>query len=169
MCFGLKSDVDSIQLTSRAARFRVASRSAKLSAGMTRTRAAEDHCGWTRDSFAMGWDDKYFRTSTAYCTTSAFKLVGGMDSLRRLLRSAGPQDAIRVCYHVTAKRTTFSSVLGSVNLHRVLLLMKDLCHTANSCKPGLVVGATRSACNGLYTATRFHTAEENCRTHLGML
>ena len=65
---GLKIDVDGIQLTSKAARFRVASRSAQLSTGMARIRAAKDHCGRTLDSFARSWDDRSFRTSTAYCT-----------------------------------------------------------------------------------------------------
>ena len=52
-------------------------------------------------------------------------------------------------------------VLGSVNQHRVHLLMKGLCRAANSCKPGLIVGALRVACNRLCAAARFHTAEEN--------
>ena len=56
---------------------------------------------------------------------------------------------------------------GFVNQHRVLSLMKALCRTANSCKAGLVVGALRIACNGLCTAARFHTAEENPGSLLG--
>ena len=51
--------------------------------------------------------------------------------------------------------------LGFVNQHRVHLLMKGLCRAANSCKPGLIVFALRVACNGLCTAARFHTVEEN--------
>ena len=49
--------------------------------------------------------------------------------------------------------------------HRVPFFMKGLCRTANSCKPGLVVGALRIACDGLCTAAMFHTAEDNpgCR------
>ena len=39
--------------------------------------------------------------------------------------------------------------------------MEGLCRTANSCKAALVVGALRITCNGLCTAARFHTAEEN--------
>ena len=52
-------------------------------------------------------------------------------------------------------------VQGFVSQHRVRLLMKGLCRTTSSCKAGLVVGALRIACNGLCTAARFHTAEEN--------
>ena len=72
---GRKIDVDDSQLTSKAARFRVAFRSPQLSSGMERIRAAKDHCDRTLDSFAVSWDDKYFRSSTAYVTTSAFQLV----------------------------------------------------------------------------------------------
>ena len=79
---GLKIDVDDSQLTSKAARFRVAFRSAQLSSGMERIRAAKDHCDRTLDSFAASWDEKYFRPSTAYFTTSAFQLLNGTDSLR---------------------------------------------------------------------------------------
>ena len=39
--------------------------------------------------------------------------------------------------------------------------MKGLCRTANSCKPDLIAGAVRGACNGLCTAAKFHTVEEN--------
>ena len=60
-------------------------------------------------------------------------------------------------------------VLGFVNQHRVHSLMKGLCRTAKSCKPGLVVGALRIACNGLCTAARFHTAEDNPGCRLGCL
>ena len=77
-----KIDVDGIQLTSNTARFGVASRSAQLSSGMTRIRAAKDHCDRTLDSFSASLDERYFRTSTAYFTTTAFQLVKGMDSLR---------------------------------------------------------------------------------------
>ena len=55
--------------------------------------------------------------------------------------------------------------LGFVNQHRVQhrvqSLMTGLCRTANSCKAGLIMGALRIACNGLCTAARFHSAEEN--------
>ena len=49
--------VDDSQLTSKAARFRF---------------AAKDHCDRTLDSFAASWDERYFRSSTAYFTTSGF-------------------------------------------------------------------------------------------------
>ena len=116
----------------------------------------------------MSWDDKYFRTSTAYCTTSAFQLVGGMNSdlpvhkiqsAAAMLRQSG--NILDVAKAICSRS---NRVLGSVNLHRVHLLMKGLCRTDNSCKPGLVVGAPR---NGLCTATRFHTAEENSGCILG--
>ena len=39
-------------------------------------------------------------------------------------------------------------VIGFVNQHRVLSLMEGPCRTANSCKAGKVVGASRIACDG---------------------
>ena len=62
---------------------------------------------------------------------------------------------------VSAVCSRSNRALGFVNQHRVHSLMKALCRTANSCKAGLIVGALRVACNGLCTAARFHTAEEN--------
>ena len=57
--------------------------------------------------------------------------------------------------------------LGFVKQHRVHLLMNGLCRVANSCKAALIVGASRIACNGLCTAARFHTVEENPECLLG--
>ena len=56
-------------------------------------------------------------------------------------------------------------VLGFVSQHRVHLLVKGPCRTANSCKPGLVV----IACNVLCTAARFHAAEDRPGCRLGCL
>ena len=56
---GLNIDVDCIQVTSKAARFRVASRSDVLSAGMAHIRAAKGHGGRTLDSSTRSWDDLY--------------------------------------------------------------------------------------------------------------
>ena len=81
---GLKIDVDGVQLTSKAARFRVASQSAVLSTGMNRLCAGNDHCCRTLDYFARSWDDMYLVSSTAHFTTSAFQLVTRMDGLRSL-------------------------------------------------------------------------------------
>ena len=46
--------------------------------------------------------------------------------------------------------------------------MKGLCRAANSCKADLIVGALRVACNGLCTAVRFHSADENTGLPLGL-
>ena len=50
-------------------------------------------------------------------------------------------------------------VLGFVSGHRIKSLMQAFCRTANSCRPGLIVGALRIACTGLCTAARFHDDE----------
>ena len=72
------------------------------------------------------------------------------------------------------QQTQANNVLGIAQAvcsrsNRVLchLLMKGLCRAANSCKLGLIVGALRVACNGLCTAVRFHTVEENRACVLG--
>ena len=56
----IKVDVDGIPLASNAACFWYASRTAKLSSGMARIRAAKDHCGRTLDSFSASCDERYF-------------------------------------------------------------------------------------------------------------
>ena len=158
----LKIAVDGIQLTSKAARFRVASQSTDLSTGMDRIRAAKDNVGRTLDSFARSWDDKYFHSSIAHFTTFASQLVSRMDSLRTLrdlpfhklqsgsatkIRQRGKilDIATAICIHANC-------VLGFLNQHRVHSLMKGLCRTTNSCKAGLVVGVLRIACSGLCIA-----------------
>ena len=60
-------------------------------------------------------------------------------------------------------------VLGFVNQHRVHLLMKGLCRTAKSCKPGLVVGALRIACNGLFDFLRHYNCCPILFYHLNSL
>ena len=81
---GLKIDTDGIQLTSKAARFRVTSQSASLFSGMERVRAAEDHDEITVESTTGSWVEKYLRSATADHTTAAFQLVDNVDSLRSL-------------------------------------------------------------------------------------
>ena len=51
-----------------------------------------------------------------------------------------------------------------VSLHT----MEGLCRTTNLCKAGLIAGALRIACNGLCTADRCHTAEDNPGCLLGL-
>ena len=45
--------------------------------------------------------------------------------------------------------------------------MNCICRTANTSKAGLIVGALRIAYNGLCTAARFHSADENPGCFLG--
>ena len=65
-------------------------------------------------------------------------------------------NTFRVVSHSCTNRA-----LGSVSQHRFHPLMKGLGRAANSCEAGLIVGAVRGACNGLRTAARFHSADEN--------
>ena len=85
---------------------------------------------------------------------------GGKSGAAAMLRQSG-----NILYIARDICSRSNRVLGFGSQHRVHLLMKGPCRTANSCKPGLVVGALRIACNGLCTAARFHTAEDNpgCR------
>ena len=69
--------------------------------------------------------------------------------------------------HRPSQLRTFQHVLSFVHQYRVHLLMKDHCRAANSCKVSLIVGAPRVACNGLCTAAKFHSADENPGCLLG--
>ena len=175
---GLKIDVDDIQLMSNAARFRVASRSDVLSAGMARTGAAKDHDGRTLDSCARSWDDMYLHSSTTHFTAASSQLVKRMDSLQSLRDLPFHKMQSGNCSHDTPKWQPLDSAsaicsrskcaLGFAHQHRVHLLVKGLCRRANSCKACLTVGALRVACNGLCTAARFRSADENPGCPLGM-
>ena len=59
------------QITSKAARSRVASQFASLTTRMERVRAAKDHVGRTLESVTRSWDEKYLHSSTAFDTTAA--------------------------------------------------------------------------------------------------
>ena len=142
---------------------------------MARIRGAKDYCGTTLDPFTLSWEDRYFNTSVAYSSTTAFQLVTRMDGLHSLRELplhktlSGAAAMLRQSGNILDKAKTICSrsnrVPGFVYQHRVHLLMQSLCRTSNWCKPGLVVGALRIACNGLCTVARFHSAEENpmCR------
>ena len=69
----------------------------------------------------------------------------------------------------TALCSRYNSSIGCVNQHRVLSLMESLCRGASTCKVGNVVSALQIACNGLCTAARFHSAEENTGCLSGVL
>ena len=144
-----KIDVDVIQLASKAARFTAASRSAVSSTGMDRIRAAKDHCGRALDSFARSGTTSTFTLRLPTSPPVRFSW------LAEWTVSEGPFAAAQNC------------VLGFVNQHRVHSVEKGLRPTANSCKAGLFVGALRIACDGLCTAARFDTAEENPGCLLG--
>ena len=80
----LKNDVDGVQLTRKAARFRVPSRCDVLPAGMVRVRAAKDRDGRTLDSCARSCGDISHHSSAAHFTATAFQTVNAMDSLENL-------------------------------------------------------------------------------------
>ena len=152
---GLKIDADGIQLTSNAARCRVASRSEKLSTGMARMRVAKDYDGRTFDSCARSWDDLYLHSSTAHFTAAAFRSVHTMDSvwsLRNLLfhkMQSGAAAMIRQSGNIfdiaSAICSRSNRALGVVSQHRGPFNMKVCCRTANSCRAGIIVGSPRVA------------------------
>ena len=176
---GLKIDVDGVQLTSKAARFRVASRSDVLSVGMARIGAAKDHDGRTLDSCARSWDDMYLHSSTAHFTAAASRLVNRMDGLQSLrdlpfdkmqsrtalmIRKSGNLlgSASAICSRSNCVHWDLS--ISIVSIHHSL--MKGLCRTARA-KLAFTAGAVRIACNGRCTAARFHSADENPGCLLG--
>ena len=80
---GLKIDVDGVQLTSKAARFRVASRSCcrlEWRAFVARKIVVVEPL----IPSSLSWEDRYFNTSVAYHTTTAFQEVNRMDGLHSL-------------------------------------------------------------------------------------
>ena len=139
---GLKIDVDGIQLTSKASRFRVASRSNVLSARMARVRAAKDH-------------RQKIHSSAAHFTATDFRIVNAMDSLQSLRNlpfhkmQSGAAAVLRQSGNIldiaSATCSRSNRALGFVSQHRVHSLMKGLCRAANSCKASLIVGALRVA------------------------
>ena len=66
-----------------------------------------------------------------------------------------------------ASCTRSNRVLGSDHQHRVHLLMKCLCRSANSCEAGLIVGVRRVAGTDLCTAASIRSADENPGCLLG--
>ena len=58
-----------------------------------------------------------------------------------------------------------SRVLGLISRHRVADILPHMKSVSRASRPGLFVGFLRTLCNGLCTARRFHTAENDhtCR------
>ena len=95
-----KIDVDGIQLTSKAVRFRVASRSDAVSAGMAHVRAAKDHDGRTLQYCARSWDDLYLLPTLPPPLSDSQHHRWPAE----LEEFALPQDATRGCCHDTPNR-----------------------------------------------------------------
>ena len=62
---------------------------------------------------------------------------------------------------IDAVSSRANRISGLLSLHRVHTLMQGLYRTANTCWPGLMVGAVRITCNSLCTAARFRSNDNN--------
>ena len=62
-------------------------------------------------------------------------------------------------------RTT--RVLGPISRHRIADILPHMKRVSRASRPGLLVGFLRILCNGLCTAQRFHTAENDHTCRIG--
>ena len=60
-----------------------------------------------------------------------------------------------------------SRVLGPISRHRIADILPHMKRVSRAFRPGLLVGFLRILCNGLCTARRFHTAENDHTCRIG--
>ena len=58
-------------------------------------------------------------------------------------------------------------VLGPISRHRIADILPHMKRVSRASRPGLLVGFLRILCNGLCTAQRFHTAENDHACRIG--
>ena len=64
--------------------------------------------------------------------------------------------------------TRVRQALANVSRHRVGALQRGRCHTANSCRPGLIGGILRLICDGICNSKRFHSDRDEQESRTGM-
>ena len=171
---GLGPDSIGIHSLSLAARYRVAAGSYTLRRGLEKVNEARGHNCTPLFALAPAWEQEFLLPSMACHTANAFDIICRLDRddtlddvpqnnkqrvatgllLDKLQDFAGPLSG-----HITR-------VLGPISRHRIAD-SATFERVSSASRPGLLVGFLRILCDGLCTAQRFHTAENDHTCRIG--
>ena len=120
---------------------------------------------WKNSFFTWGFEQRYLNKSMVHYTMAVFQLVNRIESLQSLrdmpLRKQGQQP----CNDQEVAFLTLLMPFVLAQIARLALLVNIVCTCP--CREVYFFGALRIAWNGLCTAARCHTAEENPGCRLG--
>ena len=128
-------------------------------------------------ALSFAWEHDFLFPSRTFHTANAFDIVCRLDRddtldevsqnnkqkvVTRLLL-----DKLRTQDFAGPLSTRASRVLGPISRHRIATILPHMKRVWRASRPGLLAGFLRILCNGLYTARRFHTAENDHTCRIG--
>ena len=174
---GLGPDLVGIQSISVAARYRVAACSSTLRRGLEKVNEARGHNCTPLFALSPAWEREFLFPSMTFHTAHAFDVVCRLD--RDDILDEVPQNKeqnIATGLLLDKQRTQdfagplssrATRVLGPISGHCIADILPHLKRVSPASRPGLLVGFLRILCNGLCTAQRFHTAENDHTCRIG--
>ena len=174
---GLGLDLVGIQSISVAARYRVAACSSTLRRGLEKVNEARGHNCTPLFALSPAWEREFLFPSMTFHTAHAFDVVCRLD--RDDILDEVPQNKeqnIATGLLLDKQRTQdfagplssrATRVLGPISGHCIADILPHLKRVSPASRPGLLVGFLRILCNGLCTAQRFHTAENDHTCRIG--
>ena len=176
---GLGPDLIGIHTISLAARYRVAACSSTLRRGLEKINEARVHNCTPLFALSPAWERDFLFPSMTFHTANAFDIVCRLD--RDDILDEVPQnkkqkvatglllDKLRTQDFAGPLSGRATRVLGPISRHRIADILPHMKRVSRASRPGLLVGFLRILCNGLCTAQRFHTAENDHTCRIGCL
>ena len=174
---GLGPDLVAIHSTSLAARYRVAACSSTLGRDLEKVSEARGHNCTPLFALSPAWEQEFLVPSMAFNTANAHDIVCRLDrdeTLDEVPQNKKQKIATVLLLDKLHKQdfagplsSCASRVLGPIIRHRVADILSHMKLVSRASRPGLLVGFLRILCNGLFTAQRYHTAENDHTCRVG--
>ena len=170
-------DLVGIHSVSLAARYRVAACSSTLRRGLDKINEAREHNCTPLFALSPAWEWSFCFPSMTFHTANACDIVCRLDrddildevpqSKKQKVATGILLDKLRTQDFVGPLSGRATRVLGPISRHRVADFLPHMKIFSCASRPGLLVGVLRILCNGLCTAQRFHTAENDHTCRVG--
>ena len=174
---GLGPDLIGIHSITFAARCRVAACSSTLRRGLEKINEARGHNCTPLFALSPAWERDFLFPSMTFHTANAFDIVCRLDRDDILDEvSQNNQQKVATGLLLVKLRTQdfagplssrATRVLGPISRHCIADILPHMKRVSRASRPGLLVGFLRILCNGLCTARRFHTAENDHTCRIG--
>ena len=174
---GLGPDLVGIHYVSLAARYRVAACLSTLRRGPEKVNDARGHNCTPLFALSPAWEHEFLFPSMTFHTTNASDIICRLDRDDTLDEVPQNQiqkvatslllDKLRAQDFAGPLSSRASRVLGPISRHRIADILHHMKRVSCASRPGLLVGFLRILCNGLCTARRFHTAENDHTCRIG--